>query len=344
MVMKHFFKIVPIALLLCCFSCQNEPIGEFNINENILDEELFNLVADVSENEGENAINCIEFNYAFVIFVFDSSMEFVEAKSIRSDLEFSNFLGNLDPTFSISLNYPITGTLANGELVDINNNEELKEAIDACQAEELKDRCDGTLINCVWKVGALEGHPNDYEGAFYRLRYDGTVQFHYGDDVFFGTWVTLFIGEELYLNIDLNDNPEIEAFWDLNWKVDLKSDQRIEIRDGDTPVLIEKDCSIPCLAEGYQVCEFEDNPGFSEFILKNYTTCIPIPYTHDVVSAVTYSFHETKEDALLDINPIVTNGYENTSNPQTLYVRIVYKETEEVLQLTTILLEAISCP
>lgn len=324
--------------------CENEPIGSFDINENTMDQELLELVSHIPENEGEEAINCIEFNYPFVLFVFDATMEFVEAKSIRSDPEFSNFLGSLHPDFSISLNYPISGTLENGELIEINTNEELKEAIDECQAAELLRRCNGTLIDCVWKVGAVEGQPNEYEGAYYLLRSDGSVQFHYKEDVFFGTWITLFIGADLYLNIDLNDDADIEAFWDLNWQVDLRNDQRIEIADGDRQVLIEKDCSIPCEETGFQVCEFDDNPGFAQFILKNYTTCIAIPSTHDVVSAVTYSFHETEEDALLGINTISTMGYENSSNPQTIYVRVVYKETGEVLRLTTILIEAIPCP
>jgi hypothetical protein len=342
--MKHLVKFVILSFLVILSACENEPIGTMNLNQQVLDEELFELIVQVAETEGENAINCIEFNYAFVIFVFDAQMEFTEAVSIRSDLEFSTFLGNLDETYSISLNYPISGTLNNGEFIEINTNEELKEAIDACQAEELQRRCNGTLIDCVWIVGELEDHPNDYEGAYYKLRYDGSVQFHYKDDVFFGTWVTLFIGQELYLNIDLNDDLAIEAFWDLNWKVDLRSNERIEISDGDTEVLIQKDCSIPCVETGYRLCEFEDNPGFAEFILEDYTTCIPVPYTHDVVSAVTYSFHETEEDALLGVNPVSTTSYENTSNPQIIYVRIVYKETGEVLHLSQIAIEAIPCP
>ena len=342
--MRYLLKLTLLSILIITYACENEPIGSFDVNVNTLDEELFNLVVQIPENEGENAINCIEFNYAFVLFVFDGSMEFVEAKPIRSDLEFSTFLGNLDPEFSISLNYPITGTLENGELIEINTNQELKEAIDACQAEELQGRCNGTLVNCVWKVGTVEGQPNEYEGAYYLLRSDGSVQFHYKEDVFFGTWITLFIGTDLYLNIDLNDDADIEAFWDLNWSVDLKSNERIEIADGNRQVLIEKDCSIPCIETGFRVCEFEDDPGVAEFILKNYTTCIAIPATHDVVSAVTYSFHETEEDALLGVNPISATAYQNISNPQTIYVRMVYKETGEILRLASIPIEAIPCP
>lgn len=341
--MKQLVKIFCLCLIVVLCSCESEPLGKMNINQQVLDEDLYNLVLDVSDTEGENAISCIKFNYSFVIFVFDAEMEFTESVPIRSDLEFSTFLGNLDETYSISLNYPISGTLNNGELVEINTNEELKEAIDACRAEELKRKCNRTLVDCIWKVGVLEGQANEYEGAYYKLRYDGSIQFHYKNHIFFGTWITLFIGDELYLNIDLNDDDAIEDFWDLNWVVDLRSDDRIEINDGNTQVLIEKDCSIPCVETGYRQCELEGNPGVAEFILEDYTPCIPVPYTHDKVSAVSVSFYETEEDALLGINPIDTNTYENTSNPQTIYVRMAYRESGELLHFAQILIEAVPC-
>jgi len=340
----HPFKLAFLILAIQLSSCTSEPIGKAQINLNIVDEELYDLIGRVTENETETSIDCIEFNYPLVLFVFDENDVYIEVISIRGDQEFSAFLEQLDSDYSISLSFPILGTLNNGEVVEITTNEELKEAIDACRADELLRRCNGTLIDCIWKVGELEGHPNQYEGAYYKLRYDGTVQFHYNDDVFFGTWVTLIIGADVFLNIDLNDNAQIEDFWDINWLVDLRNDERIEISHDATQVLIEKDCSIPCVAEGYQVCEFEDNPGFANFIFQNYTPCISVPSTHDVVSAVTYSFYETKEDALLGVNSVSATGYVNTSNPQTIYVRIVYKETGELLRLTEITVVAITCP
>lgn len=337
--MKPLFKILYLTLFLSLTSCENEPFGRMDINDNVLEIELLELVKEVSDA----TIECIEFNYPFVLFVFDDQGNFINTVSMRSDLEFSKFLGNLEETTTISINYPITGTLNNGELVDINNNRELKEAIDACRTEELRGRCNRTLTDCVWKIGSVEGFPNAYEGAYYKLRYDGSVQFHYNADVFFGTWVTLTIGQEVFLNIDLNDDPEIEQFWNLNWLVDLRSDLRIELSDNDVPVLMEKDCGIPCVAEGYQVCQLLDDPGIAEFALQDYTTCIPIPATHDVVSAVTYTFHETLENAQFGLEPISSTYYINLSNPQVLFARVAYKETNELLLVFEFLIEAIPC-
>ncbi|MEL6812079.1 MAG: hypothetical protein AAFP76_12165 [Bacteroidota bacterium] len=341
--MKELVKLLLLSLGVILLSCENEPLGEMNLNRNTIDEELVDLIKGISQIEDGTGIDCIRFSYAFVVFTFDANMEFIEATAIRGDQEFSNFLGALEDDYSISINYPISGTLNNGDLVEINTNEELKQAIDACRAEELRRRCNGTLIDCVWKVTELEGYPNDYEEAYYKMRYDGTIQFHLMNEVYFGTWTTLSIGPDVFLNIDLNDNPDIEAFWNLNWKVELRSNAQIEIISDSTRVLMERDCTIPCRLEGYQVCEWEDDPGFANFILKNYTPCIPIPYEHDMVSAVLYSFYETEEDAATGINPISYLEYINSSNPQTVYVRLTYKESGELLDFTEIVIEAINC-
>lgn len=334
-------RLIPIYLLifLVFTSCENEPLGQMNINKKVLEPELLELVKGVSDS----TIECIEFNYPFILFVFNEQGTLMTTVVITSDLEFSTLLGSLEETTTISINYPITGTLSNGEMVDIHSNMELKQAIDACRTEELKRRCNRTLPECVWKVGLVEGFPNSYEGAYYKLRYDGSVQFHLNDDVYFGTWVTLSIGQEVFLNIDLNDNPEIEAFWNHNWLVDLRSDPQIELSDNGIPVLMEKDCSIPCVAEGYRVCEMLDAPGQADFILEDYTPCIPIPSTHDVVSAVSYSFYETEENAQLGIDPIPSTSYLNTTNPQTIYARVAYKETNKLLLVFEFLIEAIPC-
>jgi len=326
------------------FACQVEPINKPQIDVNLLDEELLDLVSRIPETETETSIDCIEFNYPVALFVFDENEVFIEGVSISGDREFITFLEHLPENHRISLNYPISGTLTNGEIVEITTNEELKEAIDACRAEELRGRCNRTLTNCVWKIGSVEGFPNGYEGAYYKLRFDGSVQFHLNNDVYFGTWVTLTIGYEVFLNIDLNDDPELEDFWNVNWLVDLRSDARIQLSDEGTPVLMEKDCSIPCVVEGYRVCEFEDDPGFANFVLEDYTPCIPIPSTHDVVSAVSYTFYETEANAELGIDPISSTSYINLTNPQTLYARVAYRESNELLSVFEFLIEAIVCP
>ncbi len=341
--MKKILNTLPLLLIMIFASCNDEPIGDMNLNYEVLNEELYDLVSAVSEDNGENAIDCIEFNYPFAIFVFDENLEFVEAISITSNFTFSNFLGSLHESYSISINYPITGTLNNGELVDINNNQELKMAIDDCVNEEERRRCNNTLVDCVWQITSQTGAPNEFQGAFFKVNSLGIVQFHYKNDIYFGNWVTLNIGDELFLNIDLNDDAEIEEFWDFNWKVNLLNDQLIDITNNNYQVRIEKDCSIPCELGRYQVCELENEPGIGEFSLQKYTSCIGIPPAHDVVTSISYTFFETEEDAINNTNPISPAYYQNSENPQTMYVRISYRESGELLFITDITIEAIVC-
>ncbi|HIB48805.1 MAG TPA: hypothetical protein EYN07_09630 [Flavobacteriaceae bacterium] len=325
-------------------SCENEPIGTADVNLDIVDEELFSYLTQISdETEIDNEANCIEFNYSFTVFIFDVDMNFSEAVAVFNNGDMSALLNGLEPNESISLNYPIAGTLDNGELIEIETNEELKQAIAACSKEKKRRRCNNTLIDCVWKVNPISGSPNDFEGSTFKVNRNGTVQFHYGSDVYFGTWVTLYIGDDLFLNIDLNDSEIVEGFWDRNWEVALLTDTQIGIY-GNGEVLLEKDCNNPCTEAGYQVCELEDAPGFANFNLAAYTTCIPVPATHDIVSAVTYSFFETEEDALNNTNPISSIAYTNIVNPQPIFVRIDYLNTAENLAITEITIEAVPCP
>ena len=341
--MKKLLKVFSFILSIVIYSCANEPIDSININNDLVDEDLYNLITQVSDDNGENAINCIEFNYSFALFVFDENEDFIEAVSMHSNEQFSLFLANLNPTYSISVNYPISGTLLNGDLVEINNNVELKEAIDNCTADEFKRKCDNTLKDCIWKISPLIGYPNSYEGNYYYLNQNGTVQFHVDNKVYFGTWITLYIGTELFLNIDLNDNAGIEADWDHNWLINYLSDTEMQLDNGSTIVRILKDCTIPCDLTTYQECENPVGSGISQFNLQSRIHCTGVPPNHDITSALVYTYYETEIDAMNGINPVSPLDYTNIENPQLLYVRIEYISTGEVLGFLDITIEAISC-
>lgn len=341
--MKVIRFLLLIVAVIIQTGCENEPIGEMNINRDIMDEALFELVKELPQPEANSSLECIIFNYPFALFVFDENLNFIEVISIQDDAQFVNFLENLPPQYSISINFPISGTLSNGDLIEINSNDELKEAIDNCFNDALKGRCDNTLIDCSWKVTEIEGSDAAFEQAWFKVNYNGTIAFHNNEHAFFGTWVTLFIGDELYLNMDLNGDDDVERFWDKNWKVNLLNDQIIAISQNGVEVLIVKDCNIPCNNEAYQVCELEDQPGVAIFDLYDFTPCLGVPPTHDVVSAVKYQFYDTEEDAIDGVNEFPSEIYMNTENPDTIYFRNSYIETGEVLRISEIILEAVPC-
>jgi hypothetical protein len=52
--MRYFLKLTLLSILIITCACENESIGSFDVNENTLDEELFELVVQIPENEGED--------------------------------------------------------------------------------------------------------------------------------------------------------------------------------------------------------------------------------------------------------------------------------------------------
>ncbi|MAZ71751.1 MAG: hypothetical protein CMC70_01260 [Flavobacteriaceae bacterium] len=341
--MKKIFYLLPLLFVFSFISCEDEPVNTVEINRDMVDEELFNYLKLITNEPSDISINCIEFNYFFTVFSFDENQNLINTQAVFNNDEFVAFLDALPETHSISVNYPISGTLSNGELIEVNTNEELKNAIKNCSKEEQQRQCNNTLVSCIMKVNPVPGSPNDFEGATYKINGNGTLQFYYENKVYFGTWVTLYIGEELFLNIDLNDDTQIEDFWDHNWKIGVFTDTQIFMSNDVNSVLIENDCSISCNEEGYQVCELDSMPEVATFNLQKYNPCIAIPATHDVISSITYSFYVSEEDALANTNALNPTNYNNVENPQIIFVRIDYSTTGDLIETTTITLEAIPC-
>jgi hypothetical protein len=339
---KKFIRILVILQLALFISCTDEEISSININTDVVDDELFQLIERVSST-GDDSIECIKFNYSFPLFIFDENLEYVGVALITDDVQFSDFLLNLPEKYSISLSYPIAATLSNGDLIDINSNEELALYIDACTEEAYQRRCNRALTSCVWDVSSLDGFPNDFEDDYFYLNNFGIIQYHSGNNIYFGTWTTFFIEDDLHLNMSINTDGEIANTWNYDWNVVIFADDRIELETASNRTLIEKNCSIDCANESFEICEIEMVPGFAEFSFQDYSFCIPIPMAHDLVSAVSFSYYETEEDAIAGTNAISSAEYTNTANPQTIFVRIEYFESGELLGFWEISIEAIQC-
>ena len=342
--MKKIFLLLLLLVLIVFPSCENEPVSEININTDSfeVDSELYGLISRIAALT-DDPIDCIQFNYSFPLFIFDENMVYLEVIAVTDNEQFSSFLGNLPNNYSISLSYPITGTLSNGELVDINNNEQLKDAIDNCVKDEYQRYCNNTLRDCVWEVKFLDDYPNNYVGATFKINDLAIAEFHLNNSIYFGTWTTFYIGDELHLNVNINNDGLIAESWNFDWLILSLDDESIELAANNSITLLEKDCSISCSSGIYQVCELSTKPGFGEFSLEEYIICSGIPNIHDLVSPLLVIFYETEEDAMNGTNPISNSLYTNTENPQTIYVRIEYIETGEILEFSEITIEAISC-
>lgn len=344
--MKNLWYL-PIILLLTVFnSCEDEPISKADPSKVIqVNSELYNLIQKACGNDFDNEITCINFNYAFTLVVYDENMEVFAYQIINSDIEFSDFLGALEEGKSIGLSYPISSILNNGEPYVINNNDELKEAIDKCLQADTITTCNNILTetSCIWKIDHLAGPNSEYDGSYFEVTNFGNAGLYFQDHSFGGTWITYFIEEELHLNIFLTGDTNVIEDWNFDWKVVSFDEKQMEITNGIDSYRLLKDCYEPCRKFLFEECETEPNSGSAIFDLESYLDCFfPLTGIPDP-AAVTVSYYETYEDMLTGTNPIVNLQYENIINPQVIYVRFDDINTGDMVTSLPIILKAINC-
>ena len=66
--MRKFIRIIVLLQLAIFVSCTDEGIGDLEINEDVVDEELFELIGRMAST-GNNSIECIKFNLSVCHFI-----------------------------------------------------------------------------------------------------------------------------------------------------------------------------------------------------------------------------------------------------------------------------------
>ncbi len=344
--MKNICYLSLILLFTFFTSCQDEPIAKVDSSKIIqVNSELYNLVLKAAGKDFENEITCIDFNYPFTLVIYDEEMEIIGYQLVKSDIEFSEFLGILEEGKSISLSYPITSVLENGESYIINNNEELKEAIDKCLEADTITTCNNILTetSCIWKVKHLEGPNTQYDDSYFEVTNLGNAGLYFNEDSFGGTWVTYFIENELHLNIFILGDENVSDDWNFDWKVISFTETEMEIENVTDLFLLTKECHEPCKKFLFEECEIEPGSHRAIFDLESYFECFfPLSGINNPETVVT-SYYETYEDMLAGTNPITNLQYENSINPQIIYIRFDDVNTGLIVATLPIILKAINC-
>lgn len=200
------------------------------------DNELYALLKRVVETDDENPvenISCIRFVYPLQLTVYDLQRQPIGTVYITGDEMFSGLLENLPADYLLNISYPIVTLLANGEAFSVNNNEELKLAINACSQPEIISYCNGIIcgnpqqpeVNCPWFVKYHPSADNTYVGGLFSFEPGGQVVFHFDDADYAGSWAFHFINSELHLNINLEGSSQIATDWNIDRRVSLLNGQ-----------------------------------------------------------------------------------------------------------------------
>ena len=95
-----------------------------NINE------LDAIRSECQENGVDRDIECIDFIYPFSVSRYDQLNQLASNATLNSDKEVFELLSSLDEAQIVSFNYPISVAPFDGEILAINNNDELLNAIE----------------------------------------------------------------------------------------------------------------------------------------------------------------------------------------------------------------------
>lgn len=214
------------------------------------DSELFQLINKVTL-EGNNPtehIVCLDFIYPFKILIYDSNLNKIGSQVLGGDSQFSAFLGSLPANQSISISYPISTTLSDGSVFSVNNNSELKIAIESCSREDiviyynsLFGGCNCPEAICVWKIPFTSDGDNKYASGIFESNGDGTLHFHYNGTDYTGTWVFLFVDNKLHMNINLEGTSQVAQDWNMDREIEMINDD-IKIKNTPTNIILRKSC------------------------------------------------------------------------------------------------------
>jgi hypothetical protein len=252
---KHLPKLV-LLLLVTFFAngCKDidDTITYPNAEDLIQkDSELYGLLERVTTDEDDpmSDIVCIDFVYPINLLLYNSSMQRIGSITVVGDDNFSAFLGVLPADQSLSISYPITTTLADGTQFTVNNNTELKLAIDSCSREDIIAYCGGlfctstgtTVTPCVWKVQYDALGDNKYLSGYFDVNVDGTIKLYYDNQTYNGSWTFLFINNEFHININLEGTSQVALDWNIDRNVIVTGEEMI-IQNPPKDIHLKKSC------------------------------------------------------------------------------------------------------
>lgn len=216
------------------------------------------------ENEFDDDIECIDFQYPITANVFNSNNELIETITITNDNQLYDFIDDIDENDIITINFPITVILFDGTAQTINNLSELQIVIqnaeNDCDEDDDNDYNDDDCNNCTttdltdiltgcsdWTIDKLERNDNNlednYVGYTFNFASDGTLMVDTGSSMYPGTWSANGTGNNITVVIDIPALPDCNANWILHEIDQDPGETDVDLRLGDDRLRYESDCA-----------------------------------------------------------------------------------------------------
>jgi len=216
------------------------------------------------ENEVDDDIECIDFQYPLTALIYNEDEELIDSVVINSDEELYDFLDDLDGDVIVTFDFPITVILWDGTTLQINNFDDLEDVIeevaDACDEDDDNDPNDDDCEDCdteevadfitdcpIWTVDKLERDDEDledqYQGYDFEFLEDGSIIVTSDSDTFEGSWSLDGDGNNITMEIDIDGLDDFNDAWNLHEIEDEDGELKFDLRLGDDRLRFESDCS-----------------------------------------------------------------------------------------------------
>ena len=216
------------------------------------------------ENEPDDDIECVDFQYPITVSVFNSVTEEIVDSTITSDEQMFDFIEDLDENDTATINFPITVFLFDGTEVVITDLEQLENVIDTskddCDEDDDNDFNDDDCIDCTtdqlatlltscsdWSVDELEVNGTHIEDNFTGFAFNflsgGTISVVDGGTTFSGTWSTTGSGENITLTLSITGLSELDGDWSLQEIKEEPGENKINLKQGDDTLEFESACN-----------------------------------------------------------------------------------------------------
>lgn len=214
----------------------------------------------VGENEEDDDIECIDFQYPISFSVYNTAFEVIETVTIENDKQLHRFIKRVkNAEVFASLNFPVTMELADGTTLQANNNEELQNIIsdarDACDEDDDNDyndddftqeRLEEYLKRCPWVVYEYKRYNQDNTEQYgqYAINFqeEGVVTMKARNgDVLTGTWSARVTNRGALLKMEF----DALADFTLEWFVYDFEDGKIKIfQEGGNRIVLKRNCDV----------------------------------------------------------------------------------------------------
>ncbi|MFK7833847.1 MAG: hypothetical protein AB8B52_11260 [Winogradskyella sp.] len=215
----------------------------------IENEDTLQSFIDQCNSEENEIITCVDFVYPIVFSVFNASFNLIDTVVFNNDEALYNFLQNLEENedaLIVSLNFPMSLIYENGDIIEVNTNGELADAIAAAEqyCETENDNCTLedvalNLVECPWDFTDGTDTFTNYQMVF-NANGDLLIPEGLATSAIGGSWSLSNTDNALILTLS-----ELTAFQDTlegDWLITACVENVIEITRANTTLTLQKDC------------------------------------------------------------------------------------------------------